>query len=100
MIKSKDPFNLDFMDNYYDELMEEKSKPYEEPILGDFTESSIEINKEMEETNAFIDAMYMKVHDDIMAEFMANLGKPKTKQPLKYDYKKVKHLRDIKKTEK
>lgn len=99
MSKNKDPFNLDFMDDYYDELIEEKSKAQEEPILGDFTESSIVISKEMEDTNAFIDAMYMKVHDEEMAEIMANLGKPETKQPLKYDYKKIKHIRDIKKTE-
>lgn len=99
MSKNKDPFNLDFMDDYYDKLIEEKSKPQEEPILGDFTESSVVISKEMEDTNAFIDAMYMKVHDEEMAEIMANLGKPETKQPLKYDYKKIKHIRDIKKTE-
>lgn len=99
MSKNKDPFNLDFMDDYYDKLIEEKSKPQEEPIFGDFTESSIVISKEMEDTNAFIDAMYMKVHDEEMAEIMANLGKPETKQPLKYDYKKIKHIRDIKKTE-
>lgn len=101
--KGNNPFDLDFMDDYYDNLMEEKMRTQIDPFSMNDSRFSLESllgnslkNIERDQANAFIDAYYMEEYDEMEKEFLENLMMPKEEPKPKYDYKKIKHLSEFK----
>ena len=104
MNDNRDPFDLGFMDNYYDNLMEQKMNSQTDPFAQNdsrFQLSSILGNGMMDHdrdmANAFIDSYYMEEYDEMEKEFLAKLMEPKVEEKPKHDYRQFKHIRDFKK---
>lgn len=106
---NKNPFNLDFMDDYYDNLMEQKMNSQTDPFNSYNTDSRFSLDGilgsglkdfERDQANAFIDSYYMEEYDEMEKEFMAKLMEPEVIEKPKYDYRKIKHLRDFKNMDK
>ncbi len=99
----KNPFDLAFMDDYYDNLMEQKMSQTDPFATNDsrFQLSSILGNgikdHDRDIANAFIDSYYMEEYDEMEKEFLAKLMEPKEEIKPKYDYRQFKHIREFKK---
>ncbi len=102
MDNEKNPFSVNFMDDYYDDLMEKKMNDQDPYSLDTrFSFDSLVGNRfqdfERDQANQFIDAYYMEEYEEMEKEFYANLMKPKNEPKPKHDYRQFKHIRDFKK---
>jgi len=104
MNDNKDPFDLGFMDNYYDNLMQEKMNSQVDPFATNDSRFRLDsilgnnmVDQDRDMANAFIDAYYMEEYDEMEKEFLSKLMEPKTEEKPKHDYKNYKHIREFKK---